>query len=240
MITYRCDHCRDEIGSIIRITIDAAGSDNPEHFCSITCLTTWAVTNRVGVPGLRPGAAPDPVPPAPERDSPAATDTTAAARPTRDTVKRICDLCGREGTRRFMPGGAPGGTGWKCSPTASACIGNRPEPVVKVPNLALKNLAAPASIPCAKPEAAQVKPPASDECNIGGRNSTPNVASASEPTRTLPRTIAANVTAHCNDCTRTWTLTGRVLEMAIEAHELKHSHIVTALIDTADAPEVHA
>ncbi len=37
------------------------------------------------------------------------------------------------------------------------------------------------------------------------------------------------VTAHCQDCTRTWNLTGRVLEIAVQTHELQRGHIVTVV-----------
>nr|WP_292990541.1 DNA methyltransferase [Mycobacterium sp.] len=45
-----------------------------------------------------------------------------------------------------------------------------------------------------------------------------------------PVALAAGITAKCQDCTRTWTLTGRVLRSAVEMHEQKHSHFV----DVAD------
>lgn len=41
-----------------------------------------------------------------------------------------------------------------------------------------------------------------------------------------PRKPTPGVTAHCTDCTRTFTLTGRVLQQAADLHELKHGHIV--------------
>lgn len=34
---------------------------------------------------------------------------------------RTCELCGRAGTRRFIPTE----TGWRCSPSATKCSGNR-------------------------------------------------------------------------------------------------------------------
>ena len=201
MIAYRCDHCLDEIGSIIRITVEAAGSDEPEHFCSISCLSAWATTNRVDAPTEPAQSEPEPVAPKP-RD--------------RDTVTHTCDLCGRVGTRRFIQGGAPDGTGWKCSPTATACIGNQPEPVRKVPNPALlKDLDAPATtsdIP-AKPIPPKVIP----------------ITREPEPAPRIPHSDSPAVTARCEDCTRVFTLTGRVLEQAVELHELGHGHIVKVL-----------
>lgn len=197
-----------------------------EHFCSITCLVEWAVTNRVDVPGLRPGAAHEPVPPAPERDSGGDREATAVAghpaatadrseskmpaaggtaRRAQDAVKHTCEICGRVGTRRYVRTE----TGWRCSLTATACIGNQPTPA---------------------------------DCNKVGRNSTPNVASASDipakpfspkvtptpepPAPRIPHSKSTEVTARCVDCTRTYTLTGRVLQQAIDMHELKHGHIV--------------
>ena len=225
MITYRCNHCRDELGSIIRITVEAAGSDESEHFCSITCLVEWAVTNRVDVPGLRPGAAHEPVPPAPERDSGGDREATAVAdhpaatadrseskipaaggtaRRAQDAGERTCEICGRVGTRRYVRTD----TGWRCSPSATACIGNKPEPVRKVPNPALAtDLDAPSDIP-AKHFPSKTTP---------------------EPEPWIPHSKSADVTARCQDCTRAFTLTGRVLRQAIDMHELKHGHIVTVL-----------
>jgi hypothetical protein len=47
------------------------------------------------------------------------------------------------------------------------------------------------------------------------------------PPSASPKPSAApGITASCTDCTRTWTLTGRVLDQAVAMHEQKHSHIV--------------
>lgn len=55
-----------------------------------------------------------------------------------------------------------------------------------------------------------------------------------EPAPQTPRPVPAGVTARCQDCTRTWQLTGFVLEKAAEMHELKHGHIVN-ILDNAGA-----
>ncbi|KWX66831.1 hypothetical protein [Mycobacterium sp. NAZ190054] len=122
---------------------------------------------------------------------------------------KTCEICGRVGTRRYVPIGDAKSGRWRCSPTATACIGNQPTPA---------------------------------DCNKDGRNSTPNVASASDipakqippkvtpapepPAPRIPHSKSTEVTARCVDCTRTYTLTGRVLQQAIDMHELKHGHIV--------------
>ncbi len=250
MITYRCNHCRDELGSIIRITVEATGSDEPEHFCSITCLVEWAVTNRVDVPGLPTGAAPEPVPPAPERDSGGDREATAVAdhpaatadrseskmpaaggtaRRAQDAGERTCEICGRVGTRRYVKTD----TGWRCSPTATACVGNQPEPVRKV------GLTVPVSdedfdraaarwgcLDCA--EGTCTRPAGhSSASDIPAKQFPTKVTPEPEPPAPrIPHSKSAEITARCQDCTRAFTLTGRVLRQAIDMHELKHGHIV--------------
>lgn len=46
------------------------------------------------------------------------------------------------------------------------------------------------------------------------------------PASAKPATPTPAVTARCQDCPRAFTLIGRPLQLAVEMHELKHSHIV--------------
>lgn len=127
-----------------------------------------------------------------------------------DWIKRTCVICGRVGTRRYIHADDDGT--WQCSPTATKCPGNQPTdapaPADQIP-----------SEPCLKPEPPQVNTLAEPPSDIRGAISTPNVTPAAPPT--------PGVTARCQDCTRTWNITGRPLQQAVELHELKHGHIVT-------------
>lgn len=58
----------------------------------------------------------------------------------------------------------------------------------------------------------------------------------SPPAPPAPAVVAPppnGATARCQNCTRSFTLTGVVLRHAVEMHELKHSHIVDVYDDTA-------
>lgn len=88
-------------------------------------------------------------------------------------------------------------TGWRCAPTATKCVGHR-RPA--------SNLDAPSPPRSAPPRAKTPAAPAD---------------------RALKVVRTPGVTAQCQDCTRTWTLTGIVLERTVETHELKRGHLVT-------------
>lgn len=165
--------------------------------------------------------------PEPELE-PAPVVAEPAAAPERkkraEGEQRTCEICGRKGTRRYVQ--TP--TGWKCSPTATACA------------------------PQFKPPGKYTRPAASD---IPAKEFQPNVTPSPEPVVDLdlatgmrehgealhrqmasePAPRASGVTARCQDCTRTWILTGRILEIAAEAHELKHAHIVDVFDEVASA-----
>lgn len=142
-----------------------------------------------------PGIAAEPAPPAPAVDR---SESLAKARAAQAAAEqRTCEICGRVGTRRYLQTG----TGWRCSPSATKCPGNRTFPPPPEPEPAQTVPATPIDVP-EPPAAEPPKPPPSP---------------ASGPT----------VTARCQDCTRTWILTGRVLDQAIAMHEIKHGHIVT-------------
>lgn len=175
----------------------------------------------------------------------------------RDTIERTCVVCGRVGTRRFVPAGEYGDGSWRCSPTATACAqvqsGQIPKPgagghgsaafyrkgcrcdLCKAykaqANGRRYRTGQPASEPGPKPDTPQVNTLAEPPSDIRGAISTPNVTPAAPPT--------PGVTARCQDCTRTWNITGRILDQAIEMHELKHAHIVTTH-EHARAQEVTA
>lgn len=57
---------------------------------------------------------------------------------------------------------------------------------------------------------------------------------APEVDRALKIVRAPGVTARCQDCTRTWTLTGAVLQAAIDQHELRRGHLITIYDEQAD------
>lgn len=76
---------------------------------------------------------------------------------------------------------------------------------------------------CIDTQKRQLTPPAGDEAES---DADPEPEPPSAP---APAPAPAAVTERCRDCTRTWTLTGFVLEKAAEMHELKHGHIVNIL-----------
>ncbi|UJL29958.1 hypothetical protein HZU38_05510 [Mycolicibacterium vanbaalenii] len=158
-----------------------------------------------------------------------------AARPEprrQDGTEHTCEICGRVGTRRYVKTD----TGWRCSPTATACVGNQPEPVRKV------GLTVPVSdedfdraaarwgcLDCAEGTCTRPAGHASAS-DIPAKQIPAKVTPAPEPPAPrIPHSKSTDVTARCQDCTRAFTLTGRVLRQAIDMHELKHGHIVTVL-----------
>lgn len=126
---------------------------------------------------------------------------------------RTCEICGRVGKQRFTETE----TGWRCSPTAVKCPGNHAQPEPKSPPPGCRNNDPRCSglcLACARdperPPLAETEPDA-------------------EPIPPSPTPGPPGVTARCKDCTRTWNLTGFILEKAAEMHELKHGHIVEIL-----------
>lgn len=81
---------------------------------------------------------------------------------------------------------------------------------------------------CIDTQKRQLAPPAEDDA---GAEPEPEPAPDPDPTPSLPAPAPppSGVTARCQDCTRTWNLTGFILEKAAEMHELKHGHIVNIL-----------
>lgn len=88
-------------------------------------------------------------------------------------------------------------TGWRCAPTATKCVGHR------------------------RP-ASEIDAPQRPRHT---RQSSHRVAPDGE--RHLNLVQIPGVTAHCQDCTRTWTLTGDALREETDAHELARGHITT-------------
>lgn len=119
--------------------------------------------------------------------------------------QRSCEICGRVGTQRFVQTE----TGWRCSPTAVKCPGNK----------------ATSDIP-AKQFPSDVTPSAEREPKPPAPTPAPGRPSEPEPP---PLEFPPGVTARCRDCPRRWNLTGIVLRHAIDLHEFKHSHIVDVL-----------
>lgn len=157
-----------------------------------------------------------------ELDTAARAAGGSASARAQDAVKHTCELCGRQGTRRYVQTA----TGWRCAPSATKCRRIQSQPPAAASDIPAKpfqpNVTPPppaASESRAKPETPQVTDHADAECNIRGRSSTPNVA--------LPD--RSSITARCQDCTRAFTLTGRVLRQAVEMHEHKHGHIVDVI-----------
>lgn len=185
MIKYTCDQCNGPISDRLRVTATTEVRRD-EHFCSVICFTGWA--NKTGyrsLPSRQPDITPPAAPPKPKVVN------------SRDQVEHTCEICGRVGTRRYTPTGKGG---WRCAPSATACSGNQPDPVSKIPNPVLtKDLDEPAP------------------SDIPAKQFPPKV------------TLTPGVTARCQDCSRFWNLTGRVLQAAVDTHEFQKGHIVTVL-----------
>lgn len=93
---------------------------------------------------------------------------------------------------------------------------------VRAPRITVKPR--PSSIPASTPETPIVELDASISC---AKPEPPQVKRGENIPGKIPAT--PGVTARCQDCTRTFTLTGRLLDQAIALHELKHAHIVNVL-----------
>lgn len=196
----------------------------------------------------------------------------------RDRVKHTCEVCGREGTRRY----AQTATGWRCCGPSSAdrCkrraeaqaspaprdpkyahrlgrglpgaasdipakdipanvtpVEDNPIPRAHrligdlVDGVAAKVLTAPARV-----DDSAADPPRRFQDVKSVQANTPAAVDQSAPARphpmprvTVTRAAKPETTARCSDCPRTWNLTGRVLDHAIQLHEKKHDHIVDIL-----------
>jgi hypothetical protein len=198
---------------------------------------TERLAERLFGPLPAPAPAPDPTASvvdvvAPEAEAPQPASPAApepVPRPTRkqraESEQRTCEICGRVGTRRYVQTA----TGWRCSPTASACSGH-PKPQdepIPAPHLEHGKYTTYDNHGCRCTDCKRAHAVYTREARADGRELAEQVAAA--PRSATP--LAPGVTARCQDCTRTWSLTGRVLDMATETHELKHAHIVDMLVD---------
>jgi hypothetical protein len=176
-----------------------------------------------------PDALPAPVPaPAPAADP--EPDTVAGKAKRKSPTwqhGRICEICGRRGVQRFVQTS----TGWRCAPTAAACPGNKT--ASDIPAKPFQPNVTPETTPTAPEEAQDGVGDDSPETQEAAANDT-YAGAALAHTPPPP-----GVTARCQDCTRSWDLSGDALTDAVERHELKHSHIVTVLEDATDEA-VHA
>lgn len=212
-ITYVCDQCH---GPIVDMFVTAATPTERGDFCSPICLSAWN-TARVESK-LAPKSDPEPEPtPEPVKPKPAAQDAKV----------RTCEVCGRIGTRRYVATA----TGWRCSPTATACAPRfqpkgAPSPVARardavaelVDGVADKVLNAPPP----KPNASAI--------GIGGTSAfvrSPDRERSAAMERGKPP-----VTARCTGCKHTWNLTGRVLKMAVDTHEVRTGHVIDVIEDS--------
>lgn len=157
-----------------------------------------------------------------------------------DRVKYTCEVCGREGTRRYVQTA----TGWRCSPSSAERCERRAaaqaSPAPRDPKYAHRNgrgLPGAASDIPAKEFPANVTPVVDDSAPISAPSSP-----VPEPAQVTDRAPAAQtgpaaptpmprprpapskpgqppITARCQHCPRTWNLTGRVLDQAIALHD---------------------
>lgn len=156
----------------------------------------------------------------PDGASPGKLGGIASCR-AQDAVKHTCEVCGREGSRRFVQTE----TGWKCSPSATACAPRFLAPGAKP------------SRPRPTPNGmATVRQLDSIATPVAGRViEKPSQTLAHAEVAQLADAIAKDeVTARCDSCNWTWNLTGRVLRQAVQLHELKHEGHMVDVVDGAD------
>jgi hypothetical protein len=154
---------------------------------------------------------------------PAAIDLAEEYQRNLAAGQHTCEICGRTGKQRFTA--TP--TGWRCSPTAYKCPGNRaerprpepePDPDIAQEPQQLDPDPAPEPVTAAPdPEFAPRLEPMP-----------PRLEPMPEPAEPAlePGVLPSGVTARCRDCPRSWNLTGRTLQAAIDLHEMKRGHIV--------------
>lgn len=158
-----------------------------------------------------PTPAPEPAKKLGEHITRTAAAPVAAEAPARGNrpqlpEKRTCEICSRVGTRRFVRTT----TGWKCSPTA-ACkrtplrLPPEKDPTVKHGTRnAYGHLGCRCEL-CCEAEAERGRQERADRKELAD-TTLAKVASTTALSVTTP-----GVTARCQDCTRTFTLAGRVL-----------------------------
>lgn len=132
-------------------------------------------------------------------------------------IEHTCALCGRVGSRRFEQADA---NAWWCT-DREACKKRRglpAEPVVNESDQAEHTPPVDAPTPA-------VEPPSDIPAKTIPANVTPPE----------PKPAGPAITARCQDCTRTFTLTDRLLDQAVEMHERRHGHIVRVMGEASDA-----
>lgn len=197
------DTVRDSVGHLVNGIITGFVAELAANVDSIVADATEAILEHLATAD-EPAEEPEPAnlhlvttPPAPP-----------SAKRHQDSNRRACEICGRVGTRRFTETD----TGWRCSPSATACPGNK---------AAATSLRESRNEPAVKPIQPNVPPPPPDPEPIETTDTqTARISAIAEIRRSI------TPTAHCGDCSRTWTLTGIPLEVAVEQHEQRTSHIV--------------
>ncbi|MCT7369429.1 hypothetical protein [Mycolicibacterium llatzerense] len=173
--------------------------------------------SEIAAPASESDAAPEPSPEPYVAITPAKQGGIASSA-VQDAVKRTCVVCGRVGSRRFIETAL----GWRCSPSATKCPGNRTFPPPKV------------TVKTPPPSTSTVRVLDEIAAPVAERIiETPAPADTQAEVEQLAHAIAENhVTARCTDCPQTWKLTGRVLRMAVDTHEMRRGHIVDVLETT--------
>ncbi|CAN5143709.1 hypothetical protein BH11ACT6_BH11ACT6_34560 [soil metagenome] len=184
-------------------------------------LLDWQWNTLLGVLGHLPSRPPIPAPSLPKLDKPLSLNKLQ----DHPDFRHTCEICGRTGSRRFHP--TP--TGWRCT-AYEVCAGR-----------------AATTLTAAQPEpSAPAEPVAAglpELCTACGRvEADPHVCATApdpRPVADAPADVPsgpnpAPASARCQNCPRTFTLTGRNLRGAVDMHEFKTGHIVD-MLDVADA-----
>lgn len=157
-----------------------------------------------------------------------------AARKAQDAVKHICEVCGRDGTRRYTRTS----TGWRCAPSSADRCARRSAEQVGAPPVDPRfthrsGRGVPAADETRTPAAASAAAAASTAPAPGRGDFAAPVTQrrVEKPSQAFvnPHATDGVITAQCQDCRRTWTLSGPELQADVDGHELRKGHIVDVL-----------
>lgn len=237
MIAHICDQCGGDVGNLLYTATPK--NQATRHFCAVICLSAWATTN-----GHRQAPPkPEPKPPAPAAESKPTKRAALTAQDDAEILRQyrahvsVADLANAYGVAKPTIYNAMNRAKLaEPAPTIETSPSTRTHALISqlVDGVADKIITAPARVddstaPASetrpKPEPSQVNPAA--KVDETAENIPENMPPA--PTRfTTPR--KPPITARCTTCSRSWNLTGRVLESAIALHEYqKPGHIVDTL-----------
>ncbi len=153
-----------------------------------------------------------------------------AASKAQDAVKHICEVCGRDGTRRYTR--TP--TGWRCAPSSADRCARRSAAQAGAPPVDPRFTHRSGR---GVPQAHETHSPAVAAASTAPAPARGDFAAPVTQRRVekpaqafvIPHATDGVITAQCQDCRRTWTLSGPELQADVDGHELRKGHIVDVL-----------